>query len=197
MLAAAEEREYLVCDSCGEFRSLDPGALDGARALIEREFGYRAGFTHFPVVGLCPDCADRVERGGRRMSFEFLFRPRRGGSTRGSPAMFDGAPLLVALGIAFVLGLRHASDPDHLVAVTSLVAAEDGDARSAMRLGAWWGAGHGLVLLAVGVPLIALKSELPGLARARGRARGRGRDPGARGARVLEVGARRLSRRPA
>lgn len=60
VLAAAEEREYLVCDSCGEFRSLDPGALDGARALIEREFGYRAGFTHFPVVGLCPECASRA-----------------------------------------------------------------------------------------------------------------------------------------
>lgn len=36
------------------------------------------------------------------------------------------------------LGLRHASDPDHLVAVTSLVAADDGDTRRAARIGAWW-----------------------------------------------------------
>ena len=49
----------------------------------------------------------------------------------GSPGLFDGAPLLVALGIAFLLGLRHASDPDHLVAVTSLVAADGGDTRGA------------------------------------------------------------------
>ena len=76
--------------------------------------------------------------------------------------LFDGAPLLVALGLAFVLGLRHASDPDHLVAVTSLVAADDGDTRGATRLGAWWGLGHAAVLLVIGMPLIAFKAELPG-----------------------------------
>jgi hypothetical protein len=75
--------------------------------------------------------------------------------------LFAGAPLLVALGIALLLGLRHASDPDHLVAVTSLVAAEDGDTRKAARLGAWWGVGHAGALLALGVPLIAFKTELP------------------------------------
>jgi ABC-type nickel/cobalt efflux system permease component RcnA len=75
--------------------------------------------------------------------------------------LLDGAPLLVALAIAFILGLRHASDPDHLVAVTSLVAADDGDARRAARLGAWWGLGHALCLVLVGLPLIAFKSELP------------------------------------
>jgi ABC-type nickel/cobalt efflux system permease component RcnA len=75
--------------------------------------------------------------------------------------LLDGAPLLVALGIAFLLGLRHASDPDHLVAVTSLVASEDGDTRKAARLGAWWGVGHAAALLGIGVPLIALKTGLP------------------------------------
>src|SRR3954451_14353092 len=75
--------------------------------------------------------------------------------------LFDGAPLLVALGIALVLGLRHATDPDHLVAVTSLVAAEDGDTRKATRLGAWWGAGHAGMLLLIGLPLILLKSRVP------------------------------------
>ena len=75
--------------------------------------------------------------------------------------LLAGAPLAVALGIAFVLGLRHASDPDHLVAVTSLVAADDGDVRAAARLGAWWGIGHAATLLAIGLPLIALKSQLP------------------------------------
>jgi hypothetical protein len=69
--------------------------------------------------------------------------------------------LLVALGIAFALGLRHASDPDHLVAVTSLVAAEDGSTGRATRLGAWWGAGHAGMLLVVGLPLIFLKGQLP------------------------------------
>lgn len=94
------------------------------------------------------------------MSFDFLFAPLEAldGWLAG---LLAGAPLLVSLGIAFMLGLRHASDPDHLVAVTSLVAADDGDVRSAARLGTWWGLGHATTLLAVGLPLIALKSELP------------------------------------
>ena len=94
------------------------------------------------------------------MSFEFLFTPVEQ-LDHLITGLFEGAPLLVALGIAFLLGLRHASDPDHLVAVTSLVAAEDGDTRQAARLGAWWGVGHAAALLALGVPLIAFKTELP------------------------------------
>jgi high-affinity nickel permease len=95
------------------------------------------------------------------MSFDFLFAPVDELDAV-LTSLFDDAPLLVALAIAALLGLRHASDPDHLVAVTSLVAAEEGDARAAARLGAWWGAGHAAALIALGVPLIALKTELPG-----------------------------------
>jgi high-affinity nickel permease len=94
------------------------------------------------------------------LSFDWLFDPMEDVDAW-LTGLFDGAPLLVALGLAFVLGLRHASDPDHLVAVTSLVAADDGDTRAATRLGAWWGLGHATVLLAVGIPLIAFKTELP------------------------------------
>lgn len=95
------------------------------------------------------------------MDFEFLFRPVEDLDAWLS-GLLDGAPLLVALAVALVLGLRHASDPDHLVAVTSLVAADGSGTRRAVRLGAWWGLGHGGTLLAVGLPLIGLKSELPG-----------------------------------
>jgi hypothetical protein len=94
------------------------------------------------------------------MNLEFLFKPVEELDSL-LTGLFDGAPLLVALGIAFLLGLRHASDPDHLVAVTSLVAAEDGDARKAAELGAWWGAGHAAALVSIGVPLIAFKTDLP------------------------------------
>jgi hypothetical protein len=94
------------------------------------------------------------------MNLDFLFTPMEELDSL-LTGLFDGAPLLVALGIAFLLGLRHASDPDHLVAVTSLVAAEDGDTRKAARLGAWWGVGHAGALLAIGVPLIVFKTELP------------------------------------
>jgi hypothetical protein len=94
------------------------------------------------------------------MNFEFLFKPFEELDSL-ITGLFDGAPLLVALGVAFLLGLRHASDPDHLVAVTSLVAAEDGDTRKAARFGAWWGVGHASALLGIGVPLIVFKTELP------------------------------------
>lgn len=94
------------------------------------------------------------------MSFEFLFKFVESVDAQ-LAGLFNGAPLLVALAIAFALGLRHASDPDHLVAVTSLVAADGGNTRQAARLGAWWGAGHAGMLLALGLPLIFLKGELP------------------------------------
>jgi high-affinity nickel permease len=94
------------------------------------------------------------------MDFEFLFGPLEH-LDEWLTGLIDGAPLIVALGIAFVLGLRHASDPDHLVAVTSLVAADGGDTRRATGLGAWWGLGHAGALLVIGIPLIAFKTELP------------------------------------
>jgi ABC-type nickel/cobalt efflux system permease component RcnA len=94
------------------------------------------------------------------MSFDILFQPveQLDGWLTG---LFSGASLATALVIALVLGLRHASDPDHLVAVTSLVAADGGDARAAARLGAWWGVGHAGTLLILGLPLIFAKSALP------------------------------------
>jgi Fur family transcriptional regulator, ferric uptake regulator len=59
-LAVAGEREYLTCERCADYRAVAPEELDAVRALIERHFGYRASFTHFPIVGLCPSCAAEV-----------------------------------------------------------------------------------------------------------------------------------------
>lgn len=56
------EREYLMCDECGSVRAVDPAGLDRARALILREFGHEAHFTHFPVPGLCAKCAKAARR---------------------------------------------------------------------------------------------------------------------------------------
>ncbi len=94
------------------------------------------------------------------MSFHFLYGPVED-LDAALNGLFAGAPLLVGLLAAFLLGLRHASDPDHLVAVTALVAADDGSPRRAAGLGAWWGVGHSGVLLLVGLPLIFLKQALP------------------------------------
>ena len=53
---AGDAREYLVCDSCGEIRVLGPETVDEVRAVLRRELGYEAEFTHFPIVGLCAAC---------------------------------------------------------------------------------------------------------------------------------------------
>ena len=75
--------------------------------------------------------------------------------------LLTGASLPVALAIACLLGLRHATDPDHMVAVTALVAADGSGRHDAMRLGAWWGVGHAGTLLAAGIPLTLLGSQPP------------------------------------
>jgi Fur family ferric uptake transcriptional regulator len=49
--------EYLLCDACGAVVAVEPEQLDPVRERIRRDFGYEARFTHFPIAGLCPDCA--------------------------------------------------------------------------------------------------------------------------------------------
>jgi Fur family ferric uptake transcriptional regulator len=56
-LTARREAEFVTCEACGAFEAVDPARLDAARAAIERELGYHARFTHFPVVGVCAACA--------------------------------------------------------------------------------------------------------------------------------------------
>jgi Fur family ferric uptake transcriptional regulator len=56
-LAGAGEREYLACDSCGRVQAVRPNQIERVRSLIRDEFGYNASFSHFPLVGLCPNCA--------------------------------------------------------------------------------------------------------------------------------------------
>jgi Fur family transcriptional regulator, ferric uptake regulator len=56
-LTGGGEREYLVCERCDRVTGLAAERLDAVRDLVEREFGYRARFSHFPIVGLCADCA--------------------------------------------------------------------------------------------------------------------------------------------
>ena len=94
------------------------------------------------------------------MSLDFLFAPVEYLDETVS-RLSEGAPLPVALLLAALLGLRHATDPDHLMAVTSLVAADGAGTRAATRLGALWGIGHASTLLVIGLPLILLGATVP------------------------------------
>jgi hypothetical protein len=73
-----------------------------------------------------------------------------------------GTTIGVVILVALVLGLRHASDPDHLAAVTTLLASgRDRAARSAARLGLVWGLGHATSLFAFGLPIVLYRAYLP------------------------------------
>jgi Fur family transcriptional regulator, ferric uptake regulator len=52
------EREYLVCEVCGRVTAADAEQLDRVRAVIRKEFGYEARFTHFPIHGRCSECTE-------------------------------------------------------------------------------------------------------------------------------------------
>ena len=69
---------------------------------------------------------------------------------------------LLALGVAFVLGLRHATDPDHLTAVSTLVLSDArGSTLRSAALGLAWGLGHATTLVAFGLPLVLFGNHLP------------------------------------
>ena len=74
----------------------------------------------------------------------------------------EGASVGIVLFVAVLLGLRHATDPDHLAAMTTLVASgREKAARSGARLGAWWGLGHGVTLVVFGIPILLAERYLP------------------------------------
>jgi hypothetical protein len=69
--------------------------------------------------------------------------------------------LLAGSWLGTLLGLRHALEPDHVAAVTTLIDRSRSGCRAAW-LGALWGLGHTLALVAVGVVLLLLRMEMPG-----------------------------------
>jgi len=73
-----------------------------------------------------------------------------------------GETFVIIAAIAVLLGLRHATDPDHLTAVTTLVAGDEhAGPRGARRLGFAWGLGHATSLFVFGVPIVLSASYLP------------------------------------
>lgn len=61
--------------------------------------------------------------------------------------------------LGFLLGMRHATDPDHVVAVTTIVSQQKSLARAA-RTGVLWGIGHTATIFLVGGAIIVLKVQL-------------------------------------
>lgn len=74
--------------------------------------------------------------------------------------------LLTSSGLGSLLGMRHALEPDHLAAVSTLLTDQhDAPHRNhrakAAWLGVYWGLGHMLSLLAIGAVLVVLRADMP------------------------------------
>jgi hypothetical protein len=67
---------------------------------------------------------------------------------------------LSILAVGFFLGMRHATDPDHVIAVTTIVSNQRGGMRAAL-IGAFWGVGHTLTILVVGAGIILFDFVIP------------------------------------
>ena len=68
--------------------------------------------------------------------------------------------LITSTGLGSLLGMRHALEPDHLAAVTTLVTGERSGYKAAF-LGVCWGLGHTFALIAAGTVLVILRAEMP------------------------------------
>src|SRR5882724_10260095 len=62
--------------------------------------------------------------------------------------------------VGFLLGIRHATDPDHVIAVTTIVSKQRGVLTAGM-IGAIWGLGHTLTIFFVGAAIILFKIAIP------------------------------------
>ena len=68
--------------------------------------------------------------------------------------------LLSIIALGFFLGMRHATDPDHVIAVTTIVSRQRSILKSA-AVGAFWGVGHTLTIFAVGIAIILFDLVIP------------------------------------
>lgn len=60
-IARDEDEGFLACERCGEVRAGNPHAVTVIRGAVRKAFGYDASFLHFPIVGVCPNCAPIAE----------------------------------------------------------------------------------------------------------------------------------------
>ena len=84
---------------------------------------------------------------------------------RATGLSFSGpqARFVASAGLGTLLGMRHALEPDHLAALSTLLTGER-NVRKAAWLGVYWGIGHTLTLLVAGTILVVLRADMPAIA---------------------------------
>src|SRR5207302_9269296 len=68
--------------------------------------------------------------------------------------------LLSLISLGFFLGMRHATDPDHVLAVSTIVTRQR-TLRAAFLIGVLWGVGHTLTIFVVGAAIIVFSVVIP------------------------------------
>jgi len=68
--------------------------------------------------------------------------------------------ILTVLGFGFLLGLRHSTDADHVVAVTTILG-RHGKIRYSALIGILWGIGHSITVTLVAIPIIFYSLVIP------------------------------------
>lgn len=74
--------------------------------------------------------------------------------------MIETFKLITLFGLGFVLGLKHALDADHVVAVSTIVS-QTKSLKKSLLAGAIWGVGHTITLLLVGLVILIFKLTIP------------------------------------
>ena len=94
-----------------------------------------------------------------------LAQTRRAGKRTRFSRLADHDPTLMLSSVSilllgFLLGMRHATDADHVVAVTTIVS-EECSVRRASGIGALWGIGHSITILLVGGAIVSFRLTIP------------------------------------
>ena len=71
-------------------------------------------------------------------------------------AFADGGSIWIVLAVAVLLGLRHATDPDHVIAVSTIISRERSIVKAGL-IGVMWGIGHTLTLVVIGTAVQAIE----------------------------------------
>ncbi len=74
-------------------------------------------------------------------------------------SLFDPGSLSIFM-LGLIMGARHALDADHIVAVSTLTS-ENGNVWRSCLIGAYWGIGHTIVLLLIGLAVLGFKVTIP------------------------------------
>src|SRR5438309_11911263 len=73
---------------------------------------------------------------------------------------FHMISLLSIIAVGFFLGMRHAAEPDHVIAVTTIVSGQPNLRRAALTW-TFWGIGHTLTIFLVGAVIILFNQLIP------------------------------------